>query len=204
MILTLGQAFEVAYQLALGTDIDELSKIYLQVKESHLLKGASANGIQVTSSLKEDEKTKDNSGKETVDSREVETMNTSHCSRNEGGDSLPRKNVVSEQLKQLQSVTSDSRVANGVKSSRIRSKSTEGVVGTLSRTFEDASKLNSSNGSFDGNNVPSLTTANRVNESAKLSAFNGKAKPIPPAKPASLIRFPVSPALERSRKSDQF
>ena len=205
MILTLGQAFEVAYQLALGTDINELSRIYLQVKESHLLKSASAGGTHMPSEQEEARE----SAKTLTCSRESasDTATSSQCARNDAMDSdaVPRKNLVSEQLKQLQSINSDSRASNGIKSSRIRSKSSEGVVGTLSRTFEDAGKSTNSNGSsFDGCNVPAIASANRTNESAKLSAFNGKAKPIPPAKPASLIRFPVSPALERSRKSDQF
>lgn len=196
--------------MALGTDINELSRIYLQVKESHLLKSTSAGSTQKSSVVqKGEEKVNESTEIRSISHEsEGETVITSRSVNSDTieSDSLPRKNLVSEQLKQLENVKIDSRGSgNGVKSSRIRSKSSEGVVGTLSRTFEDAGKSTNNNGSsFDGSNVPAIASANRTNESAKLSAFNGKAKPIPPAKPASLIRFPVSPALERSRKSDQF
>lgn len=187
------------------------------MKETQLLKADSASTTnkelsrQQKHQLQRDEAEKD-------DSCHNELTTGFNGERNNSKDEpvpWPRKNLVMEQLKQIESVSSengkDQRGLNGCKGSRIRSKSTEGVVGALSKSFEDSSKNRIGNNYNNNNNnkctSTSVTTSSKSNEQVKLQpSVNNKAKPIPPAKPASLVRFPVSPAgtLGRVRRSDAF
>ena len=186
------------------------------MKESQLLKADSASNSNKGLSQRHN---KIGEKDESIENDACSSLNGENSSSNKedessSSSSQPKKNLVMQQLKQLESVNDtgkDQRGLNGCKGPRIRSKSTDGVVGTLTKTFEDSNK-NKNGNNYNVNNkcnsTTTATTSSKFNEQNKLQqpSVNNKAKPVPPAKPPSLVRFPVSPAgtLGRVRRSDAF
>lgn len=187
------------------------------MKESQLLKADSASKTNKEVFQQKDQQHHQPNEEKTNEPLEngPSSINEENNSKDEDEDKIwSRKNLVMEQLKQLESSNGnckDQRGLNGCKSSRTRSKSTEGVVGTLSKTFEDSSRngitYNAKKCTSTSVTTSSTSKCNeqQQQQQAKLPSVS-KEKPIPPAKPASLVRFPVSPAgtLGRVRRSDAF